>query len=135
MTEHPSVSLPVDHKTLMQVLNCLDAAGIEFILDQAPNDYYTLYPSEVMEYLVNPEAFLAEAAGVSVEDYQAWQAAEGAIQCHAQTKNGRRCRNLVVDTDEYLSPRQWAALQARKPTCWAHGGRALTAHDVREADQ
>ena len=135
MTEYPSVSLPVDDKTLMQVLGWLGAAGIEFALDQTPYGYFTLDPSEVVEYLANPEAFLAETADVSVEDYQAWQAAEGAIQCHAQTKNGRRCRNLVVDTDEYLSPRQWAALQARKPTCWAHGGRALTAHDVREADQ
>ena len=135
MTEYPSVSQPVDDKTLMAVLNWLDAAGIEFVLNQSPNGYYTLDPSEVAEYLANPEAFLAEEAGVSVEDYRGWQAAEGAIQCHAQTKSGRRCRNMVADADAYLSPRQWAASQARKSTCWAHGGRTITANERRETDQ
>jgi hypothetical protein len=135
MTEYSSVSLPVDDKTLMQVLNWLDAVGIEFMLDQAPNGYYTLHPSEVAEYVANPEAFLAEAAGVSVEDYRDWQAAEGAIQCHAQTKSGRRCRHMVADAGEYLSPRQWATLQAQQPTCWAHGGRIFTAKERWGSDE
>jgi hypothetical protein len=117
------------------VLNWLDAAGIEFALDQAPNGYYSLDPSEVAEYLANPEALLAEKAGVSVKDYRGWQAAEGAIQCHAQTKSGRRCRNMIAEAHDCLTPKRWAALQARKPTCWVHGGRTFTANERWGSDE
>ena len=70
------------------MLTWLHAVGIEFVVDQMPYDELSLDPSEVMEYLANPEVFLADGMGVSMEDYQAWQAAEGAIQCYAQTKSG-----------------------------------------------
>jgi hypothetical protein len=126
MTEIQNTSLPVDDRTLLRVLTWLQAAGIEFIVDQVPYDELSLDPSEVMEFLANPEAFLAEAMGVSMEDYRAWQVAEGAIQCYAQTKSGSRCRNMIAESDHYLTPRMWVDLQAQQPTCRVHSGKMAT---------
>jgi hypothetical protein len=126
MTEIQNTSLPVDESTLLRVLIWLHAAGIEFVVDQTPYNEWSLHPSKVMEYLANPEAFLAEAMGVSMEDYRAWQAAEGAIQCYAQTKSGRRCRNMIAESDHYLTPRMWANLQAQQPTCRVHSSKVAT---------
>jgi hypothetical protein len=126
MTEIQNTSLPVDGRTLLQVLTWLHAAGIEFVVDQMPYDELSIDPSEVMEYLANPETFLAEARGVSMEEYRAWQAAEGAIQCHAQTKSGSRCRNMIAESDHYLTPQMWAHLQAQQPTCRVHSSKVAT---------
>ena len=126
MTEIQNTSLPVDESTLLRVLIWLHAAGIEFVVDQTPYNEWSLNPSKVMEYLANPEAFLAEAMGVSMEDYRAWQAAEGAIQCYAQTKSGSRCRNMIAESDHYLTPRMWANLQAQQPTCRVHSSKVAT---------
>ena len=126
MTEIHNTSLPVDEKTLLRVLTWRQEAGIEFVIDQMPYDELSLDPSEVIEYLANPKAFLAEAMGVSMEEYRAWQAAEGAIQCSAQTKSGSRCRNMIAESDHYLTPRMWANLQAQQPTCRVHGGQVAT---------
>jgi len=134
MTQNPNLSPPLDDRTLLRVLDWLHASGVGFVLDRLPHDEFFLDPHEVVEYLADPEAFVAEAMGVSVEDYRAWQAAEGAIQCHARTRSGRRCRNLIADEDHYLTPKQWAILQARQLTCWSHGGRALTASELLEIE-
>jgi hypothetical protein len=134
MTEIQNTSLPVDDRTLLQVLTWLQAAGIEFVVDQMPYDALSLDPSEVMAYLANPEAFLAEAGGVSIEDYRAWQAAEGAIQCHAQTQSGRRCRNMIAESDTYLTPRMWVDLQAQQPTCRVHSSKVATTREKCEKD-
>jgi hypothetical protein len=134
MTKNPNTSLPVDDRTLLQVLSWLQAAGIEFVVDQMPYDALSLEPSEVMEYLANPEAFLAEAMGVSMEDYQAWQAAERAIQCYAQTKSRSRCRHMIAESDHSLTPRMWVDLQAQQPTCRVHSGKVATTMDKCEED-
>lgn len=77
MTRNPNPSLPVDDRTLLRVLTGLHAAGIGFVLDRLPHDELALDPHEVVAYMANPEAFVAEAMGVSVEDYRGWQAAGG----------------------------------------------------------
>jgi hypothetical protein len=132
MTQNPNMSPPLDDKTLLRVLTWLHTAGVGFVLDRLPHEEVALDPQDVVAYLSSPETFLAEAMDVSVDDYRAWQAAGGVIQCHARTKSGRRCRNLIADADHYLTPKQWAALQVRQLTCWSHGGKALTAREMWE---
>jgi hypothetical protein len=127
MSEIPNT--PVDSVTLLRVLRWLSAAGFEFVLDQSPHGCSSLTPLEVLAYLRNPDAYLARAMDVSVEDYRGWKESEGGIQCHARTKGGRRCRNMVAQAYDYLTPQKWAALQATQPTCWVHGGRAITARE------
>jgi hypothetical protein len=134
MSENPNTPLPVDEETLLRVLTWLHAAGVGFVLDRMPYDDFSLDPSEVMEYLADSEAFLAEAMGVLMEDYRDWQAVRRAIQCHAKTKSGRRCRNMIAEANDYLTPRAWVALQAQQPTCRMHGGRVATAMERRETE-
>jgi hypothetical protein len=63
MTRNPNPSLPVDDRTLLRVLTGLHAAGVGFVLDRLPHDELALDPHEVVAYMANPEAFVAEAMG------------------------------------------------------------------------
>ena len=110
MTEIQNTPLPVDERTLLRVLTWLHAG------------WHRGKPYHLPLYLP-PSSF---SMGVSMEDYRAWRAAEGAIQCYAQTKSGSRCRNMIAESDHYLTPRMWANLQAQQPTCRVHSSKVAT---------
>lgn len=54
-----------------------------------------LTPAQAARYATEPQAVVAEALGVTYEDYLVWLSWGGAAQCQAVTGKGHRCRGTV----------------------------------------
>jgi hypothetical protein len=136
MVEFPSAPPPVEAATLLRLVTWMAEAGLVFAIDQSPHYTFWLEPPHVVDYLHNPEAFVAAALGVSVAEYRGWKEAAGALQCHARRRGGRgpRCRKMIAESSDYLRPKEWAELQRQHPTCWVHGGASRKARVARPYD-
>jgi hypothetical protein len=96
MNEHKGTADP-DWSPTTTVLACIPwiwgAKEIQVTLDQA------------RRLASEPKQVIAEALGVSYEDYLIWLSWTGSAQCEATTAKGRRCRATVPDL-RFEHPRQ-----------------------------
>lgn len=56
----------------LEFLNLLSKAGVHFSVSQI-DGWFNISSEEVVEYLHNPDLYLANRAGVAVEDWQRWR--------------------------------------------------------------
>jgi hypothetical protein len=76
---------------------------------------FRLLPSDVQDFLDNPEFWKAKQWGVTPGEMDEWYSNDRMPRCGAMTKAGRRCRNyLASETD----PNEFAKLHGSR--CVVH---------------
>jgi hypothetical protein len=76
---------------------------------------------QVIKYLEDPKGAVAEALGVTHEQYLMWNEANGYVRCEATTIRGDRCWNRVPNV-RHMTPTEW--VKGQGGYCATHDPRA-----------
>lgn len=118
-----------DAATLNACVEHLWAQDVRFIVqvpvppNHGSGEHWMDRPS-LLALLREPLATSARLHGVTVPQYQAWLESEGHVQCNAQTRQRRRCRNHAVGCCGIpWSAQEWVAHQGEYCAVHAEGPR------------
>lgn len=95
-------------------------------------DTIGLSTREYSLYVQSPEKYAAKMYELTVSEYREWVEHTGGIQCSAQTKLGKRCRNYMNVTPMHLDAKMWKTLQGG--CCGVHGGPRAKELILKEED-
>jgi hypothetical protein len=96
----------------------------EFIKTLSENDvgFYCSHPDhsgqrtiflsaeQLMKYIADPPAYLAQHYGVTRQQYLDWHQSDYSVKCCAKTSAGKPCK-MIVDGGSGVNPEAWVALQ------------------------
>ncbi len=85
-----------------QVLQRMTDTGITFVAYHPGIEHLVLTPGEIMDYLNNPIAFVAERCGVAEEHYQEWMMHYRLPVCRHTDEAGQVCGDPI---DKVLKPK------------------------------
>lgn len=89
--------------TDLQLLERIRAAGVYFIISVGDGQA-SFEPADVMKFVSDPDQFLADYHGVSLDAYQTWKRFDG--RCRGINRKGRPCMmsGLKDPTPKYFIP-------------------------------
>lgn len=77
--------------------------------------------ADAAAYAVGAINLPARLSGMSPDEFADWMHSGGYMCCHALTRAGRRCKNLVRG-HQVTDSAEWKRLLEEKPYCAKHGG-------------
>ena len=84
---------------IAQVIKALQDTGAEITFDLpgawGKGQSVVLTPSDAIDLLANPDAFVAAKSGVTAVEMKEWEAHDHVARCAAVTRQGRPCRKGV----------------------------------------
>lgn len=72
----------------LELLERIQAAGVHFLIFVGDGQA-SFPPAEVLRFVNNPDQFLADYHGVSLDAYEAWKRYDG--KCRGVTSKGKPC--------------------------------------------
>jgi len=101
---------PLDLETIRRLLD----AGVMLAAPLSAG-WTTLSLENLQEWYADPVAYQAKCEGVSVEELQAYERAQGKLPCPALTRQGRPCRG---DVGQAHTPAEWVRRLGER--CYTH---------------
>ena len=78
----------------------------------APGGSRTLHlsPEQLLSYMQDPVAYLAQIYGVTRQQYLGWNQSDYSVKCAGKTSAGKSCKNTVPN-GSFTEPKEWVSLQ------------------------
>ncbi|KZN20707.1 MULTISPECIES: hypothetical protein [Pseudomonas] len=86
---------------------------------------FSLEPGQIEAFTNDPDSFVADQLGVTVEHLRAWGEFSESSQCIGTTSKNERCKSMALDAYRVSAPSQFVATN---PDCFCatHGPVTLT---------
>ncbi|MBU9133659.1 hypothetical protein KTD17_11735 [Burkholderia multivorans] len=109
---------------MVEVLRLAEKAGVKLVVQfRAPDGWMEcpITPEVLARCIASARSVPAAAVGVSDAEYAEWVENNGAVQCIAKTRAGKRCRCFVPGA-HYRNALAWKEANDAGGYCSVHGG-------------
>ncbi|MGT2453760.1 hypothetical protein ACU4GI_10865 [Cupriavidus basilensis] len=116
--------LMLSRKQIIEALQLAERAGCSLVFQyRAPGGSASrcVSPEALADAISGELNLAAQLSGLSPQDYEEWVRLDGSVQCHANTRAGKRCRKCVPGVGQ-RDASEWKRLNDEKPYCETHGG-------------
>lgn len=69
-----------------------------------------LTAEQLLDYVKDPVAYLANLYGVTSQEYIEWHQSDYSVRCSAKTSAGKQCKNCVAGGSS-VEPKVWVEMQ------------------------